>query len=79
MSELLALVASYFGQVIGRYFFWNAATLEKFLVGVQCPPDDRMWLGSTEVGQPKPKSESYSRQCRVGEFLARCRLQAKSI
>ena len=72
-----ALVASYFGQVIGQYFFWNTAAAAMpplplrhaaMLPGypgeisgrVQCPTDDRIWPGSSEVGQPKPKSESCS-------------------
>ena len=27
---------------------------------VQCPPDDRMWPSSSEVGQPKPSAASSS-------------------
>ena len=82
-----ALVASYFGQVIGQYFFLEhcrrrqataaaappccLATLEKFLVGCNVLPMTAYGLGSSEVGQPKPKSESCSRRQRRRRRVSR--------
>ena len=47
------------------------ATLEKFLVGCNVLPMTAYGLGSSEVGQPKPKSESCSRRQRRRRRVSR--------